>query len=220
MNFHITHDHSVIVGDFNADLLVSTYDSKQIFTLSNSRNLFLVLFGPTHHVRNSDTLFDLCILDDKSKLAHYEQQDMSFLSAHDLISITYMIKHDHNFQKTVVTRDFRNFDENRFFGDLSTLNWDTVYNAKLIDTKVENFNKILLECFNLHAPVCSFIPKKLPAPWIIDELRRTMSDRDEARRRWRRHRSSVNHMCFKKLRNKTQVAVREANITSKHSTII
>lgn len=82
--------------------------------------------------------------------------------------------------------------------------------SESLEDKIEGFNRLFLDCANKHAPVCYVTPKKLPAPWLNKELKCLMYARDMARRDWRRHRCHSKYLRFKKLRNETQIAVREA----------
>jgi len=92
MDLSVGYRHLIILGDFNADLGVTSFDSAQILTFVESMNLHLVPFAPTHHTRTASTYLDLCIVDDADKLLSHEQKDASFLSAHDLIGVNYKVQ--------------------------------------------------------------------------------------------------------------------------------
>lgn len=77
----MNYRHSIIIEDFNADLLQRTFDSQQLLTFVASSGLHLVPFGPTHHCRDSSTLLDFCIIDDPDKLIEFGQRGVPFLSA-------------------------------------------------------------------------------------------------------------------------------------------
>lgn len=66
-------------------------------------------FEATHHLKNSSTLLDLCILDDYGKLVGYGQHNVAFLSAHDLIHVSYEIKVEGPSLKKVMCHNFMNF---------------------------------------------------------------------------------------------------------------
>lgn len=46
--------------------------------------------------------------------------------------------------------------------------------------------------------------RNLPVPWITDELREAMRERDLARRVWRRRRDNESYDNFKTLHNRVQ----------------
>lgn len=59
--------HTIIMGDFNADLISSSFDAGQILTSVGAMQMYLVPYSPTHHTKTSSTLLDLCLIDDQEK---------------------------------------------------------------------------------------------------------------------------------------------------------
>ncbi|XP_077282590.1 uncharacterized protein LOC143908706, partial [Temnothorax americanus] len=169
-----------------------------------STNLYLVPYTPTHHTRSSATFLDLCIIDDADKLISYEQSDVCFLSAHDLISISYSVKVARRSSRNISVRDFRFFDINNFLNDLEEYDWGALYQDDDIDSKVMLLNAALIECYDRHAPLRDIQPKHLPAPWVTPDVRCVMRSRDRARRVWRRHKNDANYKRYKTLRNQAQ----------------
>ncbi|RLU25058.1 hypothetical protein DMN91_003150 [Ooceraea biroi] len=204
------YKHAIIFGDFNADLGTLTYDSRQIFDYVERYNLHLVPFEATYHTRDSATWLDICLADDCDRVVAYGQHDVNFLSAHDLIYITYKIGVMREKRRTILARDFRGFETANFLRDLEALNWGEVFENDNIDSKVEIFNRLLLSTFDKHAPERTIELKNLPAPWINADIKRNMRSRDLARRRWKKCRCTSCYDGFRKLRNEVQVQVRNA----------
>ncbi|KAL6420426.1 hypothetical protein ACFW04_014433 [Cataglyphis niger] len=65
----------------------NTFNSQKLGSFIFESSLYLVPFRSIHHLRNSSTLLDLCIIDDRDKLKEFGQRGVAFLSAHDLIFI-------------------------------------------------------------------------------------------------------------------------------------
>ncbi|KMQ82604.1 hypothetical protein RF55_22416, partial [Lasius niger] len=61
MELQINYRHSIIMGDFNADMNVISYDSQQVNTFVYPSSLFLVPYQATHNLRSSSSFIDLCI---------------------------------------------------------------------------------------------------------------------------------------------------------------
>ncbi|KMQ88324.1 rna-directed dna polymerase from mobile element jockey-like protein [Lasius niger] len=81
MELHGNYRHSIILGDFNADMNTITFDSQQLRNFVTSSNLHLVPYESTHHLKDSSTLLDLCIIDNVEKLKDYGQcgvQELAF----------------------------------------------------------------------------------------------------------------------------------------------
>lgn len=153
-----------------------------VSTFVTSSGLYLVPYATTHHLRNSSTLLDLCIADDPGKIKKYGQHEVPFLSAHDPIYIKYGIKLQRRNGRHVISRDYRGFDETRFFSDIDCLDWTELLNSRDIDVKIRIFNSQLLTCYNRHVPLRKRCFRNLPAPWLMDELRDAMRERELARR--------------------------------------
>ncbi|XP_024880747.1 uncharacterized protein LOC112460309 [Temnothorax curvispinosus] len=204
------YKHLIIFGDFNADLCSTTFDSTQILTFIEATNLYLVPYAPTHHTRSSSTLLDLCIVDDADKLISYGQCDACFLSAHDLISIKYRVRIERHLRREIVVRDFRSFDIDDFLNDLRGYDWNVLYQADNIDSKVLFLSDALTECYDRHAPLRIIQPKHFPAPWLTPDIKSVMKTRDRARRVWKRSKTNANYTRYKILRNQAQALVRSA----------
>ncbi|XP_029678541.1 uncharacterized protein LOC115244754 [Formica exsecta] len=208
LELQLGYRHSLIFGDFNADMCCCTFDSQQVSIFVTSSGLYLVPYAATHHLRNSSTLLDLCIADDPGNIKEYGQHEVPFLSAHDLIYIKYGIKLQRRNGRHVICRDYRGFDETRFLSDIDCLNWTELLNSGDIDVKIRIFNSHLLTCYNRHVPLRERYFRNLPAPWLTDELRDAMRERDLARKAWGRKRGNHHYDLFRCLRNKMQLLVR------------
>ncbi|XP_077265928.1 uncharacterized protein LOC143899482 [Temnothorax americanus] len=206
----VNYKHSIIFGDFNADLCFSTFDSEHIRSFVRASNFFLVPYTTTHHTRTASTLLDLCLIDEFNKLVDYVQRGVCFLSAHDLIAITYDVRIERIPERTIRGWDFRAFNLENFLDELASLNWSELYSAASVDAKVDIFNNLLLTCYDQHAPYRVMRPKHLPAPWLTEDIKSRMRERDRARRVWMRSRTDANYLTFRRLRNLVQVEVRRA----------
>lgn len=127
LDLQTRYKHSIILGDFNSDMLTTSYDSRRLNSFISSSGLYLVPHLPTHHLRDSDTWLDLCIIDDHSKLIDFGQQAVKFLSAHDLIFIKYRIKIQRCSSRQIVCRDYREFNELEFLSELRCHDWSSLH---------------------------------------------------------------------------------------------
>lgn len=94
----------MIVGDFNADMNIRTFDSTQIENFIATFGMYLVPYGTTHNLANSATFLGLCIIDGADKLINYDKTAVPFLSAHDLIVVTYGISVERREERRVLCR--------------------------------------------------------------------------------------------------------------------
>lgn len=210
LELQVSYRHSMILGDFNADMNQVTFDSQQLSAFISASSLYLVPFSSTHHLRNSSTLLDLCIIDDVDKLKGYGQHGAAFLSAHDLIHLRYEIKLQRRRSKLVNCRDWRGFDAASFQSDIDGIDWTDLLSSDNLEDKIDMFNARLLDIFNLHVPLRRRHFRNLPAPWLTEDIRAAMRSRDLARRAWRRHKNDEHYNRYKVLRNEAHSLVRSA----------
>ncbi|KMQ86751.1 reverse transcriptase [Lasius niger] len=153
---------------------------------------------------------DLSIIDDRDKLMEYGQQDVAFLSAHDLIYVKYRIKTQRRCGRRITYRDWSCLDMDAFMSDICGIDWTVLLASNNMDEKVEEFNTKLIEILNKQVPLRTRCFKNLPAPWLTEDIRRVMRSRDQARRAWRRYRCDRLYNRYKALRNNVQALVRDA----------
>ncbi|KAG8239263.1 hypothetical protein J437_LFUL010653 [Ladona fulva] len=166
--FTPTFRNIVIMGDFNSDLLKDTCDSRHIKDFVHCNNLYIVPYGATHHVGVTYTFLDLCIIP-------------CFLSSHDLINITYRFITPFIPPPSFMYRDLKNFDVSRFLAELNALDWTEVFKSSNLDGKLDCFNSNLLSCINHLAPFKLCTSKRSHAPWINDEVRELIRQRNRVR---------------------------------------
>lgn len=130
------------------------------------------------------------------------------MSSHDLIEINYNITIERIQRRTITIRDFSFCDVNKFLCNLSNRDWNRLLSTYDIDFKVSLLNQYLLACLDNNALLKIIQPKHVPAPWLTVDIKARISERDRARRRWRRGKSEVNCAQYKVLRNEVQIVRR------------
>lgn len=207
------YDHVVIMGDFNTNLLDTNENStKQLTNIFKSCNMTILNSNATHHVGTSHTCLDLMITSNPDKILTYGQLSAPGLSNHDLIYAAYSLKCPKYKPKIVTYRDFKNIDFNTFMTDAYNTAWHEILSLEHIDTKVTHFNKLLLELYDKHAPVRTARVTRPPAPWLTQDVRNSMTERDLAHRLYKSFPTSENFTNYKILRNRTTQIVRNAKI--------
>ncbi|KAL6446825.1 hypothetical protein ACFW04_001333 [Cataglyphis niger] len=184
LELQANYRHSIFLGDLNADMNLSTFDSQQLGTFIAASSLYFVSYESTHHLRNSSILLDLCIIDDMDKFRGYGQHGVPFLSAHDFIFVRYEIKVQRRRRRLVVCRDWRNLDASLFQTDINNIDWTNLLVSKNMDDKIEIFNLKIRNIFNSHVPLKRRHFKNLPASWLTESIRAVMRGRYLARRVW------------------------------------
>ena len=102
----------------------------------------------------------------------------------------------------VTIRSFKHFKEELFRADLKEQPWDDFWEEDDLDRGTELFTKKIAETLERHAPTISFIPKNKMKPWITDETKNMMRERDAAYAVCKVTKSETDISDWKKLRNK------------------
>ena len=78
---------------------------------------------------------------------------------------------------------------------------------------------ILSRVFNRHAPKIQKRVKGKAAPWLSEEVKRLMNERDKLLRKFRMTKSKADQVAYKEKRNAVNVAVRSAK-SSYHKRLV
>lgn len=213
------YDHTLILGDFNTCLLKKDARSAKLLSLVSSLNMNILPLNATHHSPHCvPSLLDLILVSDPDRVGTYGQLSASF-SYHDLIFLSYKIQRPKRKPKFVFLRSFKNIDIERLNLDAGKINWSSVLSATDLDIKISNFNNIIINLFDIHAPLRRIKVKHFPAPWLTNSIKLLMSKRDKAKRRYKKCPSEENFSTYKKIRNRCSKMCRDAKRVHIHNSI-
>lgn len=175
-----TYSYIVVIGDFNVDLSSTRIfpEKTQFLDLIRSVNLKLLQLQPTYHLPNSDTWLDLLMCNDINIVNNFGQIALSGISYHDLIYAELRLKVKKTVNKKVIIRDFKNVNMEILKRECEGLSWNELYESNSIDCKVEILASRLDLLFNKYVPERQINTKKNPCPWINNDLKLQMKERD------------------------------------------
>lgn len=214
------YEHTIILGDFNTCLLKSDYRTQKLLSLVTSLNMEILPLSATHHAPQyaNPSLLDLILVSNPSMVVTHGQLSAPF-SFHDLIYLTYKIRPPKPKPKFILVRNYKGIDVERLRSDARSADWSDIFLSDSIDGKISHLNRTLTDLYDRHAPVKCVRVKRLPAPWLTDEVKRAMSKRDKAKRRLRRNPSEENLLAYKSLRNRCNRMCRDAKRRHIHNNI-
>lgn len=102
-------------------------------------------------------------------------------SDHNLIAIVRKAKVPKGNPKVVNKRSYKTFNQESFCTDVNNLCWSDVYKENHPDDAIKAFVNIFYPVLDKHAPIKKYTVKNVKAPWIDNELRSLMADRDVAK---------------------------------------
>jgi len=138
------------------------------------------------------------------------------ISKHDLIYVSYNLKVPRYEPKIVSYRDFKPNRIDNFLKEGMYIPWHLIYNETNLDKKLEIFNNLLLEHINQHFPIKTARVTRPPAPWITNDIRILMKERDASHAAFRLSKLEVDKNRYKKLRNSVTYKLRKAKIQYYH----
>ncbi|XP_031337267.1 uncharacterized protein LOC116166456 [Photinus pyralis] len=197
------------MGDFNVDGLKpdNHYYTRLVDTL-NSFNLLQIITEPTRIAPHSSTLIDFIIAGDAVSVANsgvvpvHDIADHSLDYCHFILDVIVT-------PTTLIYRNFNKIDLPSFNNDLFAIPWYHMFDISNLDDKIDFFNSNMLSLFDKHAPMCPHKGKfGDPKPWITENVKRMISLRNSAFKRFKRTSNVAHWDYYKQLRNFTTTAIR------------
>ena len=177
----VQFDYAILLGDLNIDFLSQNIDRKFLMDICESFKLTQVINEPTRISRSSSSLIDreLSVLDTGTV-------EMYNMTDHRL---TYCIFHANIFKpapKMIKFRDFRDFDLELFKADVVHIDWHSLSSDNDINRKFETFNSLLVDIFDIHAPLWCVWIKRPYRPSISDTIKEIIKLKDKAFKKFRK----------------------------------
>jgi hypothetical protein len=201
---------SIVLGDFNVDLLLQPDFASEILLSFNIKQHISV---PTRITSHSSTLIDhiystsddmiydagaceLHVSDHKAIYCHIKSDFQQRNSTAQLRVIEY--------------RQFKRLNVDNLLKDLASAPWSIVNVMDDVNDKLQTFVDLFTEIWNAHAPLVKRRVRQTPTPWMNDDVLDHIHKRDHAYRTFIKSRSVEAMMLYKQLRRKTVSAVRNA----------
>ncbi|PFX24876.1 hypothetical protein AWC38_SpisGene10518 [Stylophora pistillata] len=200
----------MLTGDINIDMLrPSDHLTKRYQGILDTFELTQIMKRPSRVTRTSKTLIDHFIINHPQKMTNTGIIPCSIVSDHDAIYACINVRLPRFQPCYKFIRDIRNFNENVFKGDFSTLPLSVIYYSNDPDEQLETLNTLISECLERHAPLRKVRVTRPPAPWMKDPLiEELQKKRDSAR--FTAHQTSTDAAWheFRSVRNKLKSAIR------------
>ncbi|XP_050309050.1 uncharacterized protein LOC126745322, partial [Anthonomus grandis grandis] len=202
----VINTHAIsIFGDFNINLLSL---QNPLTTLFENYNLHQVIEEPTRVTANVSTLLDVIFVSNVLLVSNKGVLSADAVSDHKIIYCELNLAKINCSQKIVRYRCFKNFNVYNFNADMHNLPWDNIFYENDINMKISMFNNFILTLFDRHAPVRESRITKPKAPWLTENLKIFMRQRDDALRIFKQSKLLEDWNTYKGLRNFTLSRVR------------
>ena len=177
-----------VLGDINDNLLVKGNNLHKII-----RNLDLkqIISKPTRITKNSSTLLDV-VITNKPDMVIKSDVEPSSVADHEVISLIINIRKP---KKEPVTRTFRthrNYSQDIFCNLLldNSYTLNGILFTDNVSLQVDIFSRIFNNCLDECAPMVTTEITRPPAPWIDDDLKKCICEKNELKLRLKQDRSN------------------------------
>lgn len=176
-----------LLGDVNIDFLSSDCSLKnKLMTVTSACNLDQMINQPTRVITNSSGVTSSKCIDhiytNASELCSKAVSVPIGFSDHNLVAICRKAKVPKAGPKIVLKRSYKGFCCDSYVEDVKGVCWSNVFKESDTNVALDVFMKLLLPVMDKHAPVKKLTVKTVKAPWIDEELKKCMADRDRTKR--------------------------------------
>lgn len=205
-NLSVEYDDVIIAGDLNSNILKESH-LVESFTSIGLYNVNSV--NPTHFTSSSNTLLDIFLVANISKVLLYEQLSAPCFSKHDLIMLSYDAK-CHVETESRSFYDLRNIDMELLELEFSKIDWDVVFTMPNCDDQLAFLNANLQHLFNMSVPVRNSRTHPTGQTWFNSYIKHLIGKRDDTYARWKRFKLPSDHEEYRALRKYVNKAIRVA----------
>lgn len=166
-----------ILGDLIVNLLDNTpgTNSSRLNDIMNDYQLTQLINEPTRETSHSKSLIDLLITNDRDKIALCGVYPSS-ISDHHLIYAIRKVGIPRGNPKIIVTRNLKNFDEDKFKFDLEQVQWPVIDNFLDVHEAWACWRDSFIGNLDNHAPMRKFRIRNKCSPWINKDLKKGKCD--------------------------------------------
>ena len=103
-------------------------------------------------------------------------------SDHALLSAVRYARHTKNVPQYITKRSYKRFDAQKFLLEIKAIQWWNVYNCNNLDEAVNIFTNLICKILDRDdmAPIRTFQQRHRYAPWLSEETKSVMANRDNA----------------------------------------
>lgn len=102
-------------------------------------------------------------------------------SDHNLIVIVRKTKVPKQASKVIRKRSYKWFDQEKYIIDIINADWSDVFSQIDPEKAFCAFNETLMRIVDNHAPIKKFTVRNVSTPWLDEELKEYMKERDQAK---------------------------------------
>ena len=199
------YNHVVILGDLNIDFLKKDTTKYRYFKsqIVDPLGLTQLIEKPTRVTKNSETLIDLILVSSPESVKFSDVTVCPFEVDHDLVYMAYNFKKVKFKPRMVTKRIMKDFSEEDFKNKLNLTPWGNIHSVPEndVDNQIVILENLFNNVLNEVAPVKTFRVTRPPSPWLTEDLKKLMDDRDKLKAAYKKSFDPSLEEDYKNLRN-------------------
>ena len=206
----LRRNNILVIGDINSDLLKNDFkDGKKLQVIMNSLGLKNVIWKPTRIDHTSQTLIDVILTSDTSKILSSGAFNPA-ISDHKLVYVIVKLQRNREKPKIKTVRNYKNIDVKSFkttlentpwwvsnvFEDIDDVanSWEVIYKGIVEEFIIERKAKIRTNSL----------------PWITTEIRKLLNKRYRLLKKWQKTKDHETRLKYNESRNLARKEMRKA----------
>ena len=137
----------------------------------------------------------------------------TLISDHYPVFVTLKLDKEKQPSQTITTRSFRNYNIDLFEAEIShysAILSTLLYTSPSVNAQLNSFNNIYETVLENHAPIKNTKIKSRPTPFVDDEIKLAMKERDQLHKQFSQTRCPLDCLNYKKARNTVKFKLRSS----------
>lgn len=193
-------------GDINLDLLNLNQNTSGFQKMLECFNLKQIINTPTRMTKSTSTLLDVIIVPNDGNCV-FGTENVFNISDHSLVFCQYHFNQARITRPSIKIRNLKSLNKNHLNELLEIAPFHDILHIGDINFKVTYFTKLILELFDLVAPIKQIRKKNFNPPWFTDTIKKMVCLKDKAFNRYKKTKEKIHFEFYKQLKNETTNAI-------------
>ena len=192
----------IVLGDLNCKLLQNFPENKALGNFISELNLKQLITSPTRITDTCSSLIDV-IMVSTPDLVHESGTMTHAISDHLPVYVVLKLKRPKPPPCYITVRSYKKYNSESFLIDLASKSDQIlpIFTENDVNAKLSVFNDVFLSTLKKHAPVTTIKVRNRPCPYVTQEIKALMKERDQLHRKFQLSRDINDWQAYKDARN-------------------
>ena len=193
-------------------MLNTNNDYRILKGICDELNLNQIKKSPTRVTATTKSLIDIVLVSDITFIKR-SGVIKTLISDHYPVFVTPKLNKEKQPPQTITTRSFQNYNTDLFEAEISQYSAilsALLYTSPSVNDQLNSFNNIYETVLENHAPIKNIKIKSRPTPFVDDEIKLAMKERDQLHEQFSQTRCPLDWLNYKKARNTVKFKLRSS----------